>query len=206
MTILCTDCNRARTLDAFMRPSQDAAAGLQGPDSPRVATPGDEAPLHAAKRRGAQRGVIRCAHPLDKCTCTHDRLLFLNGAQIIDMPEPGPGRLWPDRNCEAYVQRGFARHRVREQWQAEEGSRLADEARSVRQRPNPAAPSERLESIEGLLADVEKNCHQGTASTAPKPQCLGLDCLPAASLANEIQSPGAISCHSREESVQFTRA
>jgi len=52
--------------------------------------------------------------------------------------------------------------RLREQWQAEEGSRVADETRSVRQRPNPGSPSVRLESIEGLLADVEKGCHQGT--------------------------------------------
>jgi hypothetical protein len=43
----------------------------------------------------------------------------------------------------------------------EENSRMADEARSVKQRANPATPSVRLESIVRLVTNVEESCHQG---------------------------------------------
>lgn len=61
-------CSRARTLDAFMRPPSDsplnavaAEPQAEAPDRAKALTPA----LAAARRRGAERGVIRSAsaHP-----------------------------------------------------------------------------------------------------------------------------------------------
>ena len=45
----------------------------------------------------------------------------------------------------------------------EEQGLAQEQRRSVRQRPNPAAPSE-LESVQKLLAEVDRASHQGHLS------------------------------------------